>query len=362
MEDSDSFSLPRDQAVGVWFTAQNVSESFSRAVKDVKDHDWRGALSAGGFGLNGVIPPSLSGVGVIFSYPGTISVVTSDGSRAVTSVDTSRDSITDFDFRKPGVKLTLSFNRKRGVVGLYVSDSGRERRNLEVKTSNIPSSGFIGLTAFSGSEGKPDRFVVRQMRSINLDMSAGTGEQTDQKESFEQLLHEDDEDTMDDPIHQIDDINKAISVLTEHLGDTRYRDGALVRTLADVQSRADALNDLINDLRMEIRVSFKTSNQVQLSDEIRSLRDLMSMHAEETQSLEVLKDKFKKLHSSEEEAQMASPDAAEELAAAGRILESEVENANWTANLLIALFGAVVLAISAVVYWKMRQYEKKHFL
>ena len=134
-------------------------------------------MSAAGFALNGVIPPSFSGVGVVFSYPGTITVVTSDGSRQLTSVDTSKDSISDFDFRQPGVKLTLSLNRKRGVVGVYVSDARSGRKTLEVKTSHIPKSGFLGVTAFSGSEGKPDRFIVRQLRSINLDMSSGAGEQ-----------------------------------------------------------------------------------------------------------------------------------------------------------------------------------------
>ena len=328
----------------------------------MKDHDWRSALSAAGFALNGVIPPSFSGVGVVFSYPGTITVVTSDGSRQLTSVDTSKDSISDFDFRQPGVKLTLSLNRKRGVVGVYVSDARSGRKTLEVKTSHIPKSGFLGVTAFSGSEGKPDRFIVRQLRSINLDMSSGAGEQTGHKAALDDLVHSDSEAVLDDPLHQIEDINKAISVLTDYLGDTRYRDASLVKTLADVQARSDAVNDLINDLRMEIRVSFKSSSQVQLSDEIRSLKDLISMHADETQSLESLKEKFKQLHSSEEEAQLASPDAADGVMEASRILEAEVNNANWLANFLIAAFGASVLLISALVYWKMRQYEKKHFL
>jgi hypothetical protein len=39
-----------------------------------------------------------------------------------------------------------------------------------------------------------------------------------------------------------------------------------------------------------------------------------------------------------------------------------VARANFTSNLVIGLFGVTVMGIGVLMYMKMRQYEKKHFL
>lgn len=365
----------RDQSLAIWFAANNVSDSFFRTVKGVKTHEWGGVLSSGGFGRNGIVPSSFQGVGVIFSFPETVSLVWSDGAK---SIDLAAKRLTSYNFRKKGIKMTLSVNRKTGHVSCYLHDSGASSKGLlEADVSVIPKSGFFGITAFSGSLGKPDRILLREMRSLNLDMKSGTGEEEPKSALDERLekknlnindlVHEDDE-LLSDPVHQIQDVNKAISILSEYLADTRYRDASLARTLADVQSRAETLEGSLSDLRMEIKLSFKSgsvgSGVGKLTEEIKGLTDLIHMHGEETKSFEGLKNKLKQVNSEASTSESSPPQQAiyAKLLKTNAELESEVANANFTANAVIGVFGLVVLLIGLLLYRNMRQYEKKHFL
>ena len=366
-----------DQGLAVWFTAGNVSDSFVKAVKEAKDHDWRPALSSAGFGLNGIVPSSFHGVGVVFSFPGTVSLVWSDGSK---QIDLKAKSVSNFDFRKEGIKLTLSISRKSGHVSCYLHDAAKGKGLLEANVSDIPRAGFFGFTAFSGSSGNPDRVLLREMRSLNLDMKAGTGEEEPKSEldqrlekkhlSMNDLIDHNGEEEdwlVSDPVHQVQDVNKAISILSEYLADTRYRDASLSRTLADVQSRAETLEESINDLRMEIKLSFKTgsggSSGVKLAEEIKGLTDLIHMHSEESKSFEGLKNRLKELNDDQSRGGGGEHGHVfDKLLKSNAELESEVVNANFTANAVIAVFGIVVLLIGLLLYRNMRQYEKKHFL
>lgn len=359
--------------MGVWFTARNVSEGFYKSVKGIKSEDWREALSSGGFGLNGIVPSSFQGVGVVFSFPSTISLVWSDGKK---QIDLAQKSDGGFNFRRGGIKMTLSVSRKNGKVSCYVYDGSKGKALLEASLSSaeIPSAGFFGITAYSGSQGKPDRILLLGMRSLNLDTKAGTGEDEPVSSKLEErlekrnlhlkdLVHDDDEDALTDPMHQIQDVNKAISILSEYLDDTRYRDTALSRTLAEVQSRAETLEDSINDLRMEIKFSFKSGGAaggVKLADEIKGLTDLIQLHSEETKSFEGLKNRLREINEAQDSVH--NPQMLDKVLRSNSELESEVANANFTANAVIALFGLVVLVIGFVLYRNMRQYEKKHFL
>jgi Mg2+ and Co2+ transporter CorA len=174
-----------------------------------------------------------------------------------------------------------------------------------------------------------------------------------------------DDNLVNDPLHQIQDVKKATTIIEEYLSDTRYRDSALMRTLGDVQSRADSLEDLINDFRMEIKVSFKEGNvgggTGRLQSELKGLRDLMQFHADERHQIEELKDHLLRSHE-RLDGYGANPDLYKQLISANTELETEVANAHSTVNLVIGLFGLVVLIVGFFLWLKMRQYEKKHFL
>ena len=381
------YDVPSDQVFAVWYTAQNVSDSLSKFSSSNDQPDWVPGLRTAGFGLNGVIPPSFTGVGVIFLSKGQVSVVASDGTRPATafeSFDPSVNSIRDFDFRKPGIKITMSFNKNRKSLSVYLSDSASGRAQVIVNTEHIPGKGYLGITAYSGSSGKPDRWSVRSMRSINLDMKAGTGEDSKKSELGEleaklekKNLHIDDLITnpeegsdshwIEDPEHQIKDVQKAISIISEYLSDTRYRDQSLIRSMSDLQSRADSLEELINELRVEMKYTFfeGSGSSGHLMNEVKGLKELIQAHSEDNKAISDLKEKIKIMSTGGTDGENGSeenPEIYQKLLSASDELEAEVANINFTANLAIGFFGLVVLILGLLMYIKMRQYEKKHFL
>ena len=359
--------------MGIWLSAGNFSDDLSKAVSSVKTEDWRPTLAKAGFGINGIVPPKFSGVGILLSYgTGKIHLLSADGSIASDSLKLTdgKNVVNNFEFRKSGVKITLSVNRKRGVVSVYVFDADNKSNHLEVSTSNIPERGFLGITAYSGSDGSPYRVTVPRIKSMNMDLKSGTGEGSNTvvgektKVHVQDLVQEEDSDLLGDPLHQIADVRKATSVLSEYLADSRYRDSSLVRSLADIQSRAHALQDAINDLRAEIRITFKSGGNPSaksLVGEIKSLQELIQMHADENQSLEGLRTNLGILGETGSQSDH-DPESVERIAASNKELEEEVERANFTANLVIGVFGFTVMVLGLVLYLKMRQYEKKHFL
>lgn len=371
--ESTTASKPaQDQMVGIWISSTNITDDLSKSTSSVRVEDWKPALTTGGFGMNGVIPPKFSGVGVILSYGrGTIHFISSDGSTPSTSLrlDDSKNVLNDFEFRKSGVKLTLSVNRKRGVFSVYAFDSDKKSKNLEVPTPDIPRSGFFGITAYSGSSGTPYRVTIPRIKMMNLDLKSGTGEGSQpigdkNKIKVEDLLHDDDFEVLSDPLHQIADLRRATSVLSEYLADSRYRDSSLVKSLGDIQGRAHALQDAINDLRAEIKMTFKSGGHPSaksLLGEIRGLEELIKLHAEENQSLEGLRSNLLELGDAGGN-QLHDPESIERISASNRELEEEVSRVNFTANLVIGVFGFTVVVLGLVLYIKMRQYEKKHFL
>jgi hypothetical protein len=135
----------------------------------------------------------------------------------------------------------------------------------------------------------------------------------------------------------------------------------MIRNLGDIQSRAQALQDAIDDLRAEIRVSFKSGGTGKdLYGEVMGLKELIRLHSEEGNSLEGFRQNLKQLQ--DEGAFDTDGKVVEQIAAANKELEEEVSKANFTANLVIGVFGVTVLLLGLLLYAKMRQYEKKHFL
>jgi hypothetical protein len=363
---------PSDQLVGFWYSAGNVSADFLSTVSTVKTDDWSDVLVSRGFALKGVVPPNFSGVGVVLSYStGKAHIISLGGTVDEKSFRLPDGSfvLSDFDFRKPGVKLTLSANRKRKMFGVYFYQSNKYSSHKEIQTEFIPKSGFLTVTGFSGSSGSPFNVQIPRMKTINLDIKSGSGEGHDvvgdkYKIDVSELIHDDEFEELSRPLHQIGDIKKATSILSEYLADSRYRDSMLSKSLSDIQGRAHVLQDAINDLRAEIGISFKTGGHPgakTLLGEIKGLEELMRLHSEESQSLDGLKLNLKKL--GEAGARHDNdPDAIERISASNRELEEEVSRANFTANLVIGIFGLTVLVFGLLLYVKMRQYEKKHFL
>lgn len=332
--------------------------------------------------MNGVVPPNFKGIGVIFTGLTDIVVVTSDGSKPAASFDILNlkvNAINNFDFRRRGVKMTVAINRSRGAVTVYLNDGDKHKGHLEVKTGDIPAVGYLGMTAFSGfifgAASKPDRVVLRQLRSINLDLAAGLGETSlntnlsDLEKKLQTMnLHLDDlvmEDRDNETIEdQVKDVHKAVSIISEYLADTRWRDQNLVRSMSEIQVKADLLEDLVNDLRLEIKYAFKSSggNGGSLTQEIRGLEELIKLHSEENQSIHELKEKVKTRNQAAQHGGGGNEHLYKQLLESNAELEEEMVSANFNANAAIGIFGLVVLLLGCLLYAKMRQYEKRHFL
>jgi hypothetical protein len=367
---SSTTSGPKEEYMAILFSARNISDDVTRVLSSVSKDDWRPVLNSADFSMNGLIPPLFSGIGVILAYEtGKIHLISSDGKSAV-SLNNDKGVITNFDFRKSDVKLTISVNRKHKNMSVYVYDGKTQNIRASIITENIPAEGYMGITGFSGSEA-PMRVTVSKIRTTNLDFKSGIGEGrgsniVGEKHAIDltDLLHDDDEE-IDDPVQQIQDIRKATSILSEYLADSRYRDTTLVRTISDIQGRAQSLHDSIRDLLAEIQISFKQrgsgSGGQGLLGEIKSLEELIRLHAEENESLEVLKENIKEL-SEAGNGYGHDPSAVDRISVANKELEEEVARANFTSNLVIGLFGVTVMGIGVLMYMKMRQYEKKHFL
>ncbi len=372
-----------DEAFAIWFVAKNVSESFVSFVAKTEVQNWKDGLKADGFGMNGIIPPFFSGFGLVFTPPGDITVISSDGSQPSSTFDNlniRKDSINNFDFRTSGVKLTISTNRNRESISVYAY-AGTARGQVTVSTKHIPASGYLGFTGYTGSKADvPFGVNLRQMRTINLDYKSGAGEDS-LKASLPELekrleaknLHvddllmnsDDDDDLQDlDADEQINDVHKAVNIISEYLSDTRYRDQNLMQSMMDLRSRADDLEEMINSLRTEIRYTFNGKGaKNSLQQGIKGLQELIQMHAEENQNINALKSKLDSFASAvANEHDQSHDEVIHKLASVNVELENEVVQANLTANLVIGLFGVVVLAIGFMLYQKMKQYEKKHFL
>ena len=362
-------ALPVSEGFAFWFVAQNVSDTLSLISKSSTTPDWSDSLTRNGFGMNGVIPPNFKGVGVIFTALSSIVVITSDGSRPSSSFSNlhlKQDSISNFDFRKPGVKLTVSFNRAKGEVSVYVFDADKKKGTIEVKTNNIPATGFLGMTAFSGLNPTGDRILFKRMRSVNLDLKFGSGESIlgelekkleDKNLHIEDLVSGESESSIEE---QIQDVHKAVSIVSEYLSDTRERDHNIVIAMSEVQGKADELEALINELRMEIKYSFKERGGTGgLEHEIRGLHELIKFHSDENHSINALKDKLKSISSGSNHPADAM---YKNLLDANTELEEEMSKANFNANLTIIVFGLVVLGLGLLLWIKMKQYEKRHFL
>jgi hypothetical protein len=368
---STSTASKSNGLVGIWFSQGNYTGTVMKGLESNKADDWRDSMISVGFGLDGVLPPNFSGVGVVLSYSaGTITLITSDGSAGSPNyrLDTSKNTISNFDFRRPGVKITLSINRKRNGFHVYVFDSEKNRANLELDgIHTIPTSGFFGFAGYTGTSDTTYRVLIRQIKSVNLDLASGSGEAgptevgEKHKINLDELVHDDD-DMLEDPLQQIKDLQKATSILSEYLADSRYRDSAMVRNLGDIQARAHSLQDAIDDLRAELRISFKAGagSGKDLLGEVMSLKELVKIHSEENSSLEGFREDLKKLH--EETTDETDSNVVQNIASANRELADEVSRANFTANLVIGIFGITVMGLGLVLFFKMRQYEKKHFL
>ena len=368
---SPAAHVPEDEYVGIWFSSRNVSDDLSKAQSSITSSDWRPDLASKGFGMSGIVPPQFAGVGIVISFAsGKINLVSGDGSSSseLTLSGEGKNVISNMDKLKSGVKLNLSVNRKKNTFSVYAYSGKTQTGRAEISTNHIPAEGYLGVTGFSGSgPHRSHRVVITRIRTINLDFKSGTGEgiqKVGEKHEIDmsELLLEDG----DDALSQIKDIRKATSILSEYLADTRYRDSSMVRTISDIQGRAQSLQDSINDLRAEIRISFKQSGGKRSSTsglvgEIKGLEELIRLHAEESASIEHLKENIKVL-GEVGTGYGHDPAAVERISVSNKELQDEVSKANLTANLVIGVFGMTVLILGIFMYAKMRQYEKKHFL
>lgn len=258
---------PVDQRVGLWFTATNMTDKLSQMLKTLpnKNPDWKESYVTNGLDTKTGVPTKFDGVGFVISPTNaggkkvpSVTVVTSAGIGQ--PVDMFAKMKADQSSPTQLVYLRFKLKVRPDSVSVWFNESMEWRQLAEVKV-NVPKRGFIGLTAYSGSDSIPYRARVSSLHIKSYDLNAmNTEENQATLAIFEKhgltlkdLLAD---ESYSNPVAQTETLSKLSKVLAQYLtvevpSFKMYHD-----TILNLQKEVVSLESFVTDLTKEARYTF----------------------------------------------------------------------------------------------------------
>eukprot|EP00448_Togula_jolla_P026421 CAMPEP_0170649804 /NCGR_PEP_ID=MMETSP0224-20130122/45481_1 /TAXON_ID=285029 /ORGANISM="Togula jolla, Strain CCCM 725" /LENGTH=439 /DNA_ID=CAMNT_0010981457 /DNA_START=1 /DNA_END=1320 /DNA_ORIENTATION=+ len=373
--EQDSAKIPRDQSFAVWYVEENVTAAFNES-RLIEASSWTDAMKDMGLTLSGY-RGDFKGFGTVMSMATSpkaqpvFSYIENDGKRKlVYGTDLPAKDARAMDFRNTVNAAQLRIRVKPEMVQAEFKQSPSLSWNSVFKKhrsdAHVPSSGYLGFTAWSGSgEGVvPDMVTVTQVEVYNYDDTSIGEEMKDVSGKIQQAYWEmlkDENRHFIDQKSQTEHLKRLSTMLNDHVKASMPSEEKLFEELEDLEFRMSRLENDCKTVVKEVEILVNPTMKRgpgSMKDDIMGLRRMLvsdtAHHKEKISHVQ------KNL--AEVKQKGNSPMSLGVIATHTEKLERTVQSRSSQMNWLLLTLVACVLAIGYLIWKRMRYYEKKHFI
>ena len=370
-----SSRAPTDQQIAFWFSGTNVSAQVATALKSVEasNPNWGPVLTRGGIDPVSVIPQKFEGVGAILSLVNsagekvpTVTLVAGGGAKESAPLLAKSSHL---------MYLRIKLKIRPDSISLWFQDRMDWRSIVELKTTQAPKRGFIGITSSSGKAPAQEGVAAVKVRVSALhvksfDLTALNSEENQvvsalfEKEglSVDKILSDDSYATAAD---QTDMLERLSRVLDSHMSThvpslSRYQD-----TIGKLQKEISDLDSFIATLTQEARLTFASSKGASLGSlmgEVRSIHSALNQAETDRDKLlqNVLNQRDDDGHHRSVERHLGH--FTRTLNSRGTELNAAIESQNRFTLILFLVVFAAAAAMGFAFYVKLNRYGQKAHL
>lgn len=370
----------KDQHVGIFFSAANVSSILEKALKHVKTPDWSDAMIRAGIdpsmGVALVKGKFFDGVGVLIS---PIDERSGKRSPSVTVVAGDRRETAKLSSKESEFSSTqLSFLRfkiriKPDSITVLYQEVADWRELLTVKNlKTIPKQGYLGITSFTGIENKnvaPFRTRVSSLHVKSYDLTAASDEAFFAKHglSVKQLL---DSSTYADPVAQTKVIKKLSDIMIDYLETTVPVYTQFREQITSLQKNVSEMDAFIAGLAKEAKYTFEASKGKEANRDVAAL-------ASEVKSIHAVLNQIERDRESVVDSVMDAQDEldhsgypidrhlgyyGQRINSRGEELDAMIESQNRFTLILLLLVVASAVGMGIAFYYRLNRYAEKAHL
>eukprot|EP00928_Gymnodinium_smaydae_P063801 TRINITY_DN47290_c0_g1_i1.p1 TRINITY_DN47290_c0_g1~~TRINITY_DN47290_c0_g1_i1.p1 ORF type:complete len:505 (-),score=99.90 TRINITY_DN47290_c0_g1_i1:70-1542(-) len=376
-------SFDSDQSIGLWFVEENVASNFDEPAI-IKSESWKAGMDSAGFTFAGA-KSKFKGIGAVLTMMDAekrarpvVSFVSND---LTTDLAFGRDvpssSAKPADFRNTlnaaQLRLRISPEVVEGHFKQSPSLSWNELFRIDraaTKTVTVPETGFLGITAWSGSKtdaDSSDHVSIEKVEVYNADENVIGEEMKDVaaniQEAYREMLTDKNRHFVDQR-SQMEHLNRLTTMISEHLTESSPIDASMFEQLSNLNSRMSKLEENCRTLSTEFAVLVNPAGKAgagELKSHIKGLREMLVKGGEgHTKKLDDVSKTIKEVKAKHVATNSAS--TLNTISDQSAYLEKTVSSrSSQMSSMLFLLIGCVVV-IGLLMYNRMHYYEKKHFI
>lgn len=366
-----------DQSFGFFYVYENVTQGHDES-KIIKAKDWKEGMKDVGLTFSG-FKSKFDGYGVVFSTMDaqkkpkpSISGVLNDGTQSIEmfkGVPTSDAKPVDFrnTLNAAQMKIRATPTTVEGWLKLSPSLSWIDCFKL---TGTFKSGGYLGFTSWSGEEAGPktDMVSIVEMNTYNHDTTSLGEDIKDVSKEIQDAYREmltDKNRHFKDQKSQKEHLERLTEMLSNHMIAVKPQEDQMFKKLTGLQDRMHRLEENCKTLRQEIRVVLGNSSSgsmTAMKSELVGLRHVfMKDSAAHSQKIDTVQQTVFDVKKKKEDKKV-SPQSLAIIAEKTESLQKTVEASSSQVSWMMIILIIAVVGIGALMYNRMRYYEKKHFI
>ena len=358
---------PKDQRAGIFFTSNNVTTLLGKVTETVSTADWSASLIRSGIDRSLGVPLSQSLIGLVVSPTDektglkSPSVTLIAGNERVTARLSSKEqemSVTHLSFLRLRLKV-----RPDSVTVLYQEYADWKVIAELTGLKNVPASGFLGISTFSGAEARsvvPFRTRVSSLHVKSYDLKAADENNLFTKHNlFDPAAYS-------DAISQTQTIKSLSKVVQEYMESTLPVYAAFRDQITALQKNVSEMDSFVTTLTKEARYAFKSASAGSGSEKVRALanevKSIQSALSQIEREREEIMDHV--VAASDEEDVGYGLDRhmgyyGQKLTSRGEEIQQMVEKQNrFTLILFLVVFTSAIV-MGVMFYYRLNRYAQK---
>jgi hypothetical protein len=264
-------------------------------------------------------------------------------------------------------EVTVNFKQS---PSLSWNELFRISRTADKTGAVVPDSGFVGLTAWSGSHAdaeSPDIVVVDRVETLNLDENSVGEELKDVaatiQEAYREMLTDENRHFVDQK-SQTEHLSRLTTMLSDHIGTIAPVERGLFDSLSQLNGRLTSLEEGCRTLAREIEVLVNLAGQAgvgELKSGIKGFREMLAKYSDgHHKKLDLARSSI--LEVKKKHQQTNNDEAVGMITIQTKHMEETVAQRGSQMTWMLGCLIGCIVVIGCLMYNKMHYYEKKHFI
>lgn len=371
---------PLDQALCFWYTKENVSDAISES-KLIKASSWSEGMREQGLNFCGSLA-KVQGFAAVLSTAdaakrpkASVSFVDSGaGPREFAfGTDAPNAAAKAIDFRNTlnaaMMKVRVTPTSIEGHVKQTPSLSWQECFKIDRTDRPVEAGGYMGFSAWSGKPpdgGASDHVSITKVEVNNFDENSIGEEMKDVslkiQEAYRAMLTDENRHFLDQK-SQTEHLQRLITMLNEHVETVKPIEQKMFADIEGLEQRISKLDEdvktVIKAMNVVITPGADSGIGAMKEDIIGLRRLLVKDSASHRQKIDMVQ---KNIAEVKQRASGSSEDALFSISKQSEKLEKTVRSRSSQMYWLLLALVVSVLSIGALMWNRMRYYEKKHFI